>query len=229
MKTIIIIPYRDRVSHLSYWLKNTYPLLKNVIEDLEVIVVEQVHGKAFNRGATINIGYAYYNNPEYNYITQDVDVNPIQEDIVKQYAVVVEDNIILAIYSDGNTLGGIIKMRGSTLKKINGFPNDYWGWGHEDKDILNRANFYNCKIVRNIRFADVDKHRKLKIFEDNHNRQENNKYSFAYKQWARLNNNAKKTYIENNGLTTLHYKVLSEEKLMDGVKKIVVIPNTIDM
>jgi len=37
-------------------------------------------------------------------------------------------------------------MRGSTLKKINGFPNDYWGWGHEDKDILNRANFYNCKI-----------------------------------------------------------------------------------
>jgi len=42
MKTIIIIPYRDRVSHLSYWLKNTYPLLKNVIEDLEVIVVEHL-------------------------------------------------------------------------------------------------------------------------------------------------------------------------------------------
>ena len=37
-----------------------------------------------------------------------------------------------------------------------------------------------------------------------------------------LNNNVKKTYIENNGLTTLYYKVLSEEKLVDGVKKITV-------
>ena len=222
MKTIIIIPYRDRASHLKYWLKNTYPLIKKVIPDVEVIVVEQTEGKKFNRGATINIGYLYYNNEEYSYITQDVDVNPIDDKTINLYGKNVEHDTFLGIYSDGQTLGGIVKCTGTTFKKVNGFPNDYWGWGHEDKDILNRANFYNCKIVRNIKFTDVDKHRKLKIFEENHNRQENKKYWFAYQILPNLNANAKKTYIENNGLTTLHYKVLSEEKLMHGVKKITV-------
>ena len=29
---------------------------------MEIIIVEQQKGKKFNRGATINIGYLYYNN-----------------------------------------------------------------------------------------------------------------------------------------------------------------------
>ena len=32
MKTIIIIPYRNRESHLRYWLKNTYPLIKKLFQ-----------------------------------------------------------------------------------------------------------------------------------------------------------------------------------------------------
>ena len=75
-KTVIIIPYRDRQKHLEYYLKNSYPKLKNIIPNLEIIIVEQTFGKKFNRGATINIGYNYYNNPDYYYITQDVDTNP---------------------------------------------------------------------------------------------------------------------------------------------------------
>ncbi len=222
MKTIIIIPYRDRESHLSYWLKNTYPLLKSVIEDLEVIVVEQVHGKAFNRGVVKNIGYLYYNNPDYDYIVHDVDINPTDKEIIAQYNMDMNEDEFLAIYSDDHALGGIVKFKGKTFKKTNGFPNDFWGWGHEDKDILNRAEFYNCTINRVLKFTDINKHNKVTIFTDNHNRQENNKFTFVYRMWPRLNNNVKKTYIENNGLTTLYYKVLSEEKLVDGVKKITV-------
>tara|TARA_B110001454_G_C12715636_1_gene432463 strand:- start:257 stop:931 length:675 start_codon:yes stop_codon:yes gene_type:complete len=222
MKTIIIIPYRNRQSHLDYWLKNTYPLIKNTVPNLEVIVVEQMTGKKFNRGATLNIGFLYYDNSEYDYITQDVDVNPIDPEIIAQYGKNVLDNIFLSIYSDSRTLGGIIKFKGALFKKINGFPNDYWGWGHEDKDLSNRAEFYNYSTERNIRFQDKDKDNKLKIFQDNHKREECGKWSFAYRMWNYAPKDKKLHYIKNNGLSTLKYKVLSEEILMEGVKKILV-------
>ena len=176
----------------------------------------------FNRGATLNIGYLYYNNPLYSYITHDVDVNPIDDIIIKTYAKSVLCNNILAIYSDSRTLGGIIKMKGETFKKINGFPNDYWGWGHEDKDILNRAEFYNCNISRNIGFHDNNKNSKLKIFNDNHIRQDSNKWAQAYVLWNKLSNNEQEEYIKGNGLSTLKYDILSEQEIMTGVKKITV-------
>ena len=36
MKTIILIPYRDREEHLKYFLENTAPKLKEKIENLEI-------------------------------------------------------------------------------------------------------------------------------------------------------------------------------------------------
>jgi len=221
-KTIIIIPYRDRASHLKYWLKNTYPLIKKVIPDVEVIVVEQTEGKKFNRGATINIGYLYYNNEEYSYITQDVDVNPIDDKIINLYGKNVEQDTFLGIYSDGQTLGGIVKCTGTTFKKVNGFPNDYWGWGHEDKDLSNRAEFYNCLIERKIKFNDLDKSKYLKIFQDNHIREDSGKWGLAYGRWNSIPNDKKRRYIESNGLSSLKYKIIKDEILMDGVRKITV-------
>ena len=85
MKTIIIIPYRDRMSFLEYFLKISYPELNKKINNLEILIVEQNNGKKFNRGLMINIGYQYYNNDKYNYITQDVDVNPIVEESFDMY------------------------------------------------------------------------------------------------------------------------------------------------
>ena len=60
-KTVIMIPYRDRQEHLNFFLETSIPKLVNVFNNLEIIIVEQTEGKKFNRGATINIGYLYYN------------------------------------------------------------------------------------------------------------------------------------------------------------------------
>ena len=222
MKTVIIIPYRNRETHLNYWLENTYPLIKKAVPNVEVIVVEQTEGKKFNRGATINIGYLYYNNDENSYITQDVDVNPINDEIINLYGEDVENNKFFGIYSDGRTLGGIVKFTGSTFKRVNGFPNDYWGWGHEDKDLSNRAEFYNCLIERKIKFEDSDKSKYLNIFQDNHIREDCGKWGLAYGIWDRVPDDQKKSYIESNGLSSLQYKVINEVVLMENVKKITV-------
>ena len=38
----------------------------------------------------------------------------------------------------------------STIQKINGFPNDVWGWGTEDKALQNRTEYYNIKKITNL-------------------------------------------------------------------------------
>lgn len=223
MKTIIIIPYRDRMSHLEYFLKNSYPELNKKINNLEILIVEQNNGKKFNRGLMINIGYQYYNNDKYDYITQDVDVNPIVEESFDMYNYNLKNNEIYAIYSDENTLGGLVKFKGCDYKNLNGFPNDFWGWGCEDKELLNRAEFKNIKIKRSIGFHDMKTREKyFLIFQDNHLRERNDKYGESYIVWNRLSNEQKNTKLHINGLTTLNYKIICEENLFNNVKKITV-------
>lgn len=221
MKTILIIPYRNRESHLEHFLANSFPKLKEVLPKLEVIVVEQTEGKKFNRGATINIGYDYYKQDEYDYITQDVDVNPIIQEAVDFYKQDVQSDYFLGIYSDGQTLGGVVKCKGSTFRKVNGFPNDYWGWGHEDKEFQNRAEHFGCKIEKIIEFHEYEKKAKyFQIFQDNHVREESGKWFTAYHQFRRSDENIQKNSIMNNGLTTLKYTILEEIELQTDVKKI---------
>ncbi len=38
--------------------------------------------------------------------------------------------------------GGVSAMSKEQFQKINGFPNNYWGWGGEDDDIYNRWGKY---------------------------------------------------------------------------------------
>lgn len=41
--------------------------------------------------------------------------------------------------------GGVSSLSKEQYLKINGFPNNYWGWGGEDDDIYNRYIFcFTC-------------------------------------------------------------------------------------
>jgi hypothetical protein len=221
-KTVIIIPYRDRQKHLDYFLEKSFPKLKNIIPNLEIIVVEQTQGKKFNRGATINIGYNYYNNQDYDYITQDVDTNPIEISL-PYYSHEVKNNDFLSIYSFPRSVGGITKFKGSDFVKINGFPNDYWGWGHEDKDFMNRIEFYGYNITRIFGVTNtLIKNQYFDVFLDDHIREDCNKHDETYNDWNLKNKNDKENYILNNGLTTLKYNLIKEEQIMENVKKITV-------
>ena len=141
---------------------------------------------------------------------------------MKSYSKNIDNNVFYGIYSDGNTLGGIVKVNGSTFKKINGFPNDYWGWGHEDKDLQNRAEHFSCLIEKKIKYHDTNKSDYLNIFYDNHIREDCGKWGFAYHIWFKLSKEQKQNYIMNNGLTTLNYNILKEETIIESVKKILV-------
>ena len=170
LNNVIIIPYRARERHLEYYIENTVPLLQKHMPNSKVVVIEQDwNNKLFNRGCLLNIGVKEYQNKTIHCITQDVDINPFEKTILKYYVDPIPDNSIKGIYTSVcNTLGGIIKMQSKTFFDINGFPNNIWGWGEEDKALQNRAEFKKINIKKNIlnnspyqkeyflRFNDVD-------------------------------------------------------------------------
>jgi hypothetical protein len=57
MKLGIIVPYRERESHLKKFLDGIKTYFKTQSLKYEVIVVEQLDDKPFNRGKLLNIGY----------------------------------------------------------------------------------------------------------------------------------------------------------------------------
>ena len=116
LDTIIIIPYRAREKHLNYYLENTVPLLQKHMPNSKVVIIEQDwNNKLFNRGCLLNIAVKEYENKTIHCMTQDVDINPFEETIIKYYVDSIPHNTIKGIYTSRcNTLGGIIKFQSKT-------------------------------------------------------------------------------------------------------------------
>ena len=113
----------------------------------------------------------------------------------------------MGIYtSQCNTLGGIIKFKSKCIEKINGFPNDFWGWGIEDKALQNRSEFFNINKKTNL--TNKEKHPQFfKIFNDINDRKKDTKNSVnhwndEYKNFNKKSNDEKEKHVMHSGLNT---------------------------
>jgi len=222
-ENIIIIPYRHREKHLEYFIKNTIPLFQKYLPNTKVVVVEQNDGKLFNRGAVLNVGFKEYQNKTKYFFTHDVDINPTEKSIKEYYVKEVGEGNVMGIYtSQCDTLGGIIKINDSTIHKINGFPNDIWGWGNEDKALQNRTEYYNINKITNLtnkyehpeyilRFNDVDDRESSNINKNWYNN---------YVLFNKLNNEQKEGLIMSSGLNNLEYTVI-ERKMIHNIVELI--------
>jgi len=139
MKLGVIVPYRKRPGHLRKFQQSIESYLKD--QDYELIVVEQADDLPFNRGKLLNIGFEYAVRKQCDYVVfHDVDMLPI--DVDYSYSDVPihlangftnSDREIFDTYFGGVTLFPI-----DLFKKVNGYSNEYWGWGFEDDDLLMR-------------------------------------------------------------------------------------------
>ena len=139
MKLGVIVPYRKRPGHLRKFRQSIESYLKG--QDYELIVVEQADDLPFNRGKLLNIGFEYAVRKQCDYVVfHDVDMLPI--DVDYSYSDVPihlangftnSDREIFDTYFGGVTLFPV-----DLFKKVNGYSNEYWGWGFEDDDLLMR-------------------------------------------------------------------------------------------
>lgn len=161
----IIVPYRDlhtsqnRAKHLSKFIPYMKHFLgklasNNSIQDYHIYIIEQSNdNRKFNRGKLLNIGFDYAlkrsmkHPPKHNvFIFHDVDLLP-QPDVSEWYATYPTKPIHIARvwdrYSNNEKyFGGIVSFSETDMKRINGYPNTFWGWGGEDDEMQKRLE--NC-------------------------------------------------------------------------------------
>ncbi|NXX99717.1 B4GT2 galactosyltransferase, partial [Centropus bengalensis] len=100
----------------------------------------------FNRAKLLNVGFleALKDDEEYDcFIFSDVDLIPMDDrnlyrcyEQPRHFAVGMDKFGFRLPYA--GYFGGVSGLSKSQFLKINGFPNEYWGWGGEDDDIFNR-------------------------------------------------------------------------------------------
>ena len=144
MKLGIIVPYRKRPGHLRKFRDAISTYLKDT--EYELIVVEQNDDLPFNRGKLLNIGFQQAIRKGCDYVVfHDVDMLPV--DVDYSYSDVPihlangftnSDREIFDTY-----FGGVTMFPIDLFKKVNGYSNEYWGWGFEDDDLLMRLTEQN--------------------------------------------------------------------------------------
>jgi hypothetical protein len=140
---IIVVPFRNRRDQLAAFTSHIEQFLAG--RPFQVLVVEQVEGKPFNRGALLNAGFALAKTTCEWVAFHDVDMLPLDEscdyslptDVLCHLAGAAEQFGFTNPYR--NYIGGVLLSTIPVFESMNGFSNSYWGWGCEDDDLFIRA------------------------------------------------------------------------------------------
>jgi hypothetical protein len=146
MCLLVVLPYRDdplhkRQRHLALALWRLRALHNSII----AVAEQSDDGKRFNRGAVLNavFGACHCRFRITDVIFHDIDllpspalmvhyVKPLPEPCVRHLAGA------FVRYNQQHFLGGITMISTALFCAVNGFPNDFYGWGGEDDELLAR-------------------------------------------------------------------------------------------
>ena len=152
-RVAIIVPFRDlhveqqRSAHLKRFVEYMSKYMEAAFIPFKIFIVEQSDDKLkFNRGKLLNIGYVLAREEQYDtFIFHDVDLLP-SLNLVTSYRIQPKDKSPLHIARVWNRynnnpkyFGGIVSFSTEQFALINGFPNNFWGWGGEDDEMMNRV------------------------------------------------------------------------------------------
>ena len=139
----VIVPYRDREEQLKSFLSHMSEYLDTV--DHTVIIVEQSDGNDFNRGKLLNIGFNAALKEGCDYVVfHDIDLLPVKADYSYSDRPTHLIGSIDTPKGFQRTLfdqyfGGVTIFPVSIFQEINGYSNEYWGWGYEDDNLMLRC------------------------------------------------------------------------------------------
>ncbi|CAE6910311.1 sqv-3 [Symbiodinium sp. KB8] len=168
---VVVVPFRDQLPlqdrrrQLSRFLPHMKEFLAGVPHAI-VIVEQSQDGQKFNRGKLLNVGFKIAAEvlPTMEvFITHDVDLLP-SRDMLPVYVRPPPESRAIHLasvwqkYTYKNFLGGVLSFRPSDFERINGFPNNYWGWGLEDDQLGLRMAHNGVRTlgVRLGEFEDLD-------------------------------------------------------------------------
>lgn len=130
----IIVPYRDRKSHLDQFI----PHMNKYLPDAKIVIVEQADDKPFNRARLLNIGFLETDATHYCF--HDVDMLPVSCDYFELYMV---QQFAKSDIQKVDYLGGVTMFDRETFIKAEGYHNDYF---HRAEDNCMMFNLKRKKI-----------------------------------------------------------------------------------
>ena len=141
----VIVPYRNRYAQLVEFKSAIEKYLTRQKLNYRLIIVEQDDARLFNRGMLLNIGFKEAKKHKCNYVCfHDVDMLPSKVDysysenpVHLAHTLINFDNTHKPIFDQ--YFGGVTLFPVEIFEKINGYSNEYWGWGFEDDDLLLRC------------------------------------------------------------------------------------------
>jgi hypothetical protein len=239
----IIVPYRDlhpaqgRAAHLAQFVPHMTKLLNKLVKDgrlsnYHIYIVEQSNdGRKFNRGKLLNIGFdlARKNTNKLGvalahdvFIFHDVDLLP-QDDLSDAYSQFPKTPYHIARVWDRYSnnpkyFGGVVSFSSSDYKRINGYPNTFWGWGGEDDEMQKRCEKLGIKweypSTGSGTLVDLEQ---MNLTEKLDFLRQNKEWKCMVK-WEALEEH--ESTWKTNGLADLKYQVLKTEFLGGGEKDI---------
>ncbi|KAM4889033.1 beta-1,4-galactosyltransferase 4 [Thomomys bottae] len=206
-KVAILIPHRNREKHLMYLLEHLHPFLQRQQLDYGIYIIHQAGTKKFNRAKLLNVGYLEALKEENwdCFIFHDVDLVP-ENDLNLYTCEEQPKHLVVGRNSTGYRLryngyfGGVTALSREQFFKVNGFSNNYWGWGGEDDDLRLRVELQKMKISRPK--PEVGKY--TMIF---HTRDQGNEVNVGR---MKLLHQVSRVW-RRDGLTSCSYKLLSVE------------------
>jgi len=192
----LIIPYRDRLENLKVFAEK--------YKGFDVLIVEQLNNKLFNRGKLLNIGFNETKDKVVCF--HDVDLiahefthysNPIKGGV--HFSGLCEQFNYKVPYE--KCFGGVTAFDAESFLKCNGFSNEFWGWGGEDDDLYNRTLLAGIET----------KFENHKYYSLNHSKQP---ITDQYKVNKQLVLKTIDTW-RNSGLNSLRYEIVNKYNLFD--------------
>lgn len=170
-------------------------------------MISQDDNEVFNRAMLFNVGYSEAVNLSDTkwdcLVFHDVDLLPEDDrnlytcpDQPRHMSVAVDKFKYLLPYKD--LFGGVSAMSVQHFNLVNGFSNQYWGWGGEDDDMAKRLVSNKLKITRYK--SDIARYTMIKHQRENSNKPNPNRHKLLQ---------TSKTFQLRDGLNNLNYTLLN--------------------
>ena len=148
----IIVPYKDREDQLKIFVESIQDYVTDI--DYELIIVDQQDDQDFNRGKLLNIGFTKAEKLGCNYVVfHDIDMLPVDVDYSHTDEVthlITELQTPEGFERDNfdEYFGGVTLFPSKIFKFVNGYTNNYWGWGFEDDNLMLRCKKLGVTLAK---------------------------------------------------------------------------------
>ena len=236
-KIAIISCFRDKGDGIREYQKKIFIQLMNKLLEpycnFKIYIIEQSNdGNNFNIGKLKNIAFEMAKREDKydNYVFCDIDTIPdyhLMFYLINEYKYPVSLAARGTRYESMNIekrkpfLGAMISFTSTLFEKINGYPNNFWGWGGEDDSLLNRMieNKINKVYYPEIgQIIDFEENEKMVSINNIREKVKDEKKDLL--KYEKLSNDI--TTWKKNGINSLNYKILQNNKINRGTELILV-------